>query len=81
MPATKSLDPGQQHTWLLSPGRNQRLCPGTGSHVCVPAPVPLCLQHSIGVLYFLLARMVLEMRGVVSAAQPWGVMVDLFFYR
>ena len=25
--------------------------------------------------------MVLEMRGVVSAHNPWSVMVDLFFYR
>jgi len=38
-------------------------------------------KHSIGCLYYLLARMVLEMRGAVSDANPWGVMVDLFFYR
>lgn len=38
-------------------------------------------KHSIGCLYFLLARMVLQMRGSVSAANPWDVMVDLFFYR
>jgi small subunit ribosomal protein SAe len=38
-------------------------------------------RHSIGCLYYLLARMVLQMRGTVSAAQPWDVMVDLFFYR
>ena len=38
-------------------------------------------KHSIGVLYYLLARMVLQMRGTISPANPWDVMVDLFFYR
>ncbi|KXZ51514.1 hypothetical protein GPECTOR_12g477 [Gonium pectorale] len=38
-------------------------------------------KHSIGVLYWLLARMVLEMREQVTPANPWPVMVDLFFYR
>jgi small subunit ribosomal protein SAe len=38
-------------------------------------------KHSIGCLYYLLARMVLQMRGTVTAASPWDVMVDLFFYR
>ena len=38
-------------------------------------------KHSIGVLYYLLARMVLQMRGTVSESNPWDVKVDLFFYR
>ena len=38
-------------------------------------------KHSIGVLYYLLTRMVMMMRGTVSAAAPWDVMVDMFFYR
>ena len=38
-------------------------------------------KHSIGVLYYLLTRMVLMMRGSVSASQPWDTMVDMFFYR
>jgi small subunit ribosomal protein SAe len=38
-------------------------------------------KHSIGMLYYLLTRMVLQMRGTVSAANPWDVMVDMFFYR
>lgn len=47
--------------------------------VCIPSNNKG--KHSIGCLYFLLARMVLQMRGTVSAATPWDVMVDLFFYR
>jgi len=38
-------------------------------------------KHSIGCLYFILCRMVLQMRGTISASNPWDVMVDLFFYR
>merc|ERR1712157_484547 len=38
-------------------------------------------KHSIGVLYYILCRMVLQMRGTVTAQNPWDVMVDLFFYR
>jgi small subunit ribosomal protein SAe len=38
-------------------------------------------KHSIGVLYYMLARMVLQMRGTLPYGQPWDVMVDLFFYR
>jgi len=38
-------------------------------------------KHSIGVLYYILCRMVLQMRGSVSPSNPWDVMVDLFFYR
>ena len=34
-------------------------------------------KHSIGALFWLLARMVLQMRGTISAAQPWDVMVSL----
>uniref|UniRef100_A0A1J3DIR3 Small ribosomal subunit protein uS2 n=1 Tax=Noccaea caerulescens TaxID=107243 RepID=A0A1J3DIR3_NOCCA len=38
-------------------------------------------KHSIGCLFWLLARMVLQMRGTIRPAQKWDVMVDLFFYR
>ena len=34
-------------------------------------------KHSIGVLYWLLARMVLQMRGQVSPQNPWDIVVDL----
>ncbi|KAH7623825.1 hypothetical protein Ndes2526B_g01073 [Nannochloris sp. 'desiccata'] len=38
-------------------------------------------KHAIGMLFYLLTRMVLQMRGTVSASNPWDVMVDMFFYR
>ncbi|KAL3634943.1 hypothetical protein CASFOL_021997 [Castilleja foliolosa] len=38
-------------------------------------------KHSIGCLFWLLARMVLQMRGQVAPGHKWDVMVDLFFYR
>ncbi|GAU38082.1 hypothetical protein TSUD_318760, partial [Trifolium subterraneum] len=38
-------------------------------------------KHSIGCLFWLLARMVLQMRGSIRPGLKWDVMVDLFFYR
>ncbi|CAM8904006.1 unnamed protein product [Rhodiola kirilowii] len=38
-------------------------------------------KHSIGCLFWLLARMVLQMRGTIVPGSKWDVMVDLFFYR
>jgi len=38
-------------------------------------------KHSIGCLFWLLARMVLQMRGVINQGHKWEIMVDLFFYR
>jgi len=38
-------------------------------------------KHAIGLLFWLLARSLLTMRGTVNEAHPWTEMVDLFFYR
>jgi small subunit ribosomal protein SAe len=38
-------------------------------------------RHSIGLIYWLLCREVLRLRGTIPRVTPWDVMVDLFFYR
>jgi small subunit ribosomal protein SAe len=38
-------------------------------------------KHSIGLLYWLLAREVLRMRDSIPRSQQWDVCPDLFFYR
>jgi len=38
-------------------------------------------KHSLGLIYWMLAREVLRLRGTISRNQPWNVMVDMFFYR
>jgi small subunit ribosomal protein SAe len=38
-------------------------------------------SHSIGLMWWMLAREVLRLRGQISAKVPWSVMVDLFFFR
>eukprot|EP00069_Balaena_mysticetus_P001188 bmy_03746T0 len=37
--------------------------------------------HSVGLMWWMLAREVLRMRGTTSCEQPWEVMPDLYFYR
>eukprot|EP01026_Neomeris_dumetosa_P080753 TRINITY_DN89889_c0_g1_i3.p1 TRINITY_DN89889_c0_g1~~TRINITY_DN89889_c0_g1_i3.p1 ORF type:complete len:288 (+),score=45.27 TRINITY_DN89889_c0_g1_i3:198-1061(+) len=50
-------------------------------HVDVAIPASNKGKHSIGVLYYLLARMVLQMRGQLSWGVKWEEPVDLFFYK
>lgn len=50
-------------------------------HVDIAIPANNKGKHSIGCLFWLLGRMVLQMRGTITPTRPWEVMVDLFFYR
>jgi small subunit ribosomal protein SAe len=38
-------------------------------------------KHSIGLMWWLLTREVLRLRGSISREVPWDTMVDLYFYR
>lgn len=37
--------------------------------------------HSIGLMWWMLAREVLRLRGQISRLSPWEVMVDMYFFR
>lgn len=38
-------------------------------------------DHSLGLMWWMLAREVLRLRGTISRETPWDVMPDLYFYR
>lgn len=50
-------------------------------HIDIAIPGNNKGKHSLGCLYWMLAREVLRLRGTIPRNTPWNVMVDMFFYR
>eukprot|EP00754_Rhynchopus_humris_P011067 Rhum_TRINITY_DN14206_c0_g1::Rhum_TRINITY_DN14206_c0_g1_i1::g.74408::m.74408/K02998/RP-SAe, RPSA; small subunit ribosomal protein SAe len=51
------------------------------THVDIAVPCNNRHKNAIAMMYWLLAREVLRMRGTLPRAVPWEIKVDLFFYR
>lgn len=50
-------------------------------HVDVAIPCNNKGAHSVGLMWWMLAREVLRMRGSISRQIAWETMPDLYFYR
>jgi len=50
-------------------------------HVDIAIPCNNKASHSVGLMWWMLTREVLRLRGAISREAPWDVMPDLFFFR
>jgi len=50
-------------------------------HVDIAIPCNNKASHSVGLMWWMLTREVLRLRGTISREAPWEIMPDLFFFR
>lgn len=50
-------------------------------YIDIAIPCNTKATHSIGLMWWLLSREVLRLRGRISRKDEWNTVVDLFFYR